>query len=61
MLLEINGDIEYFASDDIVAADSSPNSNNNAFMTKMKSIWFCQYPVSVVQEIITMSYSAYLD
>ena len=58
MLLEFKGDIEYFTSD-IMAADGSSQSSNEASMVKTLSTWFCQYPGSVVQGYIP--YSAYLD
>ena len=55
-------DIKYFVSSNIVAADGSSQSSNEAFVVKkMQSTWFYQYPDSAVEGLITMPYSAYLD
>ena len=34
-LLELKGDLEYFTSDNILSADDSSQSSNEAFMVKM--------------------------
>ena len=34
-MLKFKGDIEYFTSDNIVAADGSSQSSNEAFLVKM--------------------------
>ena len=62
MLLKFKGDVAYITPDTIVAADDdSSQSSNEVFMAKMWLTWFCQYPGSPVQGLITMQNSAYLD
>ena len=59
--MDIKWDITYFTSNIIEAADDFSQSSNEAFVAKMQLKWFCLYPVSAVQELITISDSAYLD
>ena len=44
-----------------IVAEGTPQKSNDVFMAKMLLWWFCQYPGSAVQELITMPNSAYSD
>ena len=61
MRLEFEGNVAYFTSNTIVAADVSSQRSNEAFMTKMQLTRFGKYPGSAVQELIIMPGSAYFN